>query len=99
MATALQQYKQKITAMQRVAEHRQVVQRAVHVAEIGTGAVAGGFLDARMPEIMGAPTSLLTGVAFTVAGVALAMPHISSVGVGMVIPHLYKVGQDFGAPS
>lgn len=97
--TALQQYKAKATAMQKVSQHRATVQKALHVAEAGVGAIAAGYVDAKMPSTMGAPTSLLGGVVLTVAGVSLAMPHLSSVGVGMVIPHLYKVGQDFAGTA
>jgi hypothetical protein len=97
--TALQQYKAKQSALSKMQMHRATVQKALHVAEAGVGAIAAGYVDTKMPQTMGAPTSLLGGVVLTVAGVSLAMPHLSSVGVGMVIPHLYRVGQDFASPN
>lgn len=97
MPTALEQYKAKSTALSRIREHRATVTKAMHVAEMGGGAFAAGVLDTKLGPVMGAPPSLLVGVATTAAGVALAQPHLAAVGVGMVLPHLYGVGQNIAA--
>lgn len=95
--SALEKFKARSTALQKVREHRGTVTKAMHVAEMGAGALAAGALDTKVGPLMGAPPSLLVGVAATVGGLALAQPHLTATGVGMVLPHLYGVGQNLAA--
>jgi len=94
---ALEAYKHKSTALQKVAKHRATLTTAVHAVELGAGALAGGALDGKWDSWMGAKPSLLGGIAITVAGVALDQPHAAAFGAGMIIPHLYAVGQSLTA--
>jgi hypothetical protein len=96
---ALDTYKHKTAALQKVAKHRQTLTTAVHAVELGAGSLAAGALDGKWSEWMGAKPSLLSGIAITVAGVALEQPHAAAFGAGMILPHLYAVGGSLTSPS
>lgn len=93
MSTALEQFKQKQTVMQRVQGHRNTVRRVVDASEAGAGAVLAGAMDTKLPAMMGAKPSLLVGIAALVGGAALSQRDAMAFGFGMVLPHLYGVGQ------
>ena len=89
---ALEAYRSKSSALQRINQHRNTVRRVVDVGEQSVGAVVAGALDAKLPAFNGAPPSLLLGVATTAAGVAMAQRDLVALGTGMLLPHAYDLG-------
>ena len=93
MATALEQFKARSSALARVNEHRQSVRKIVDYGEMAAAASLAGALDTRAPEVMGAKPSLLLGVALLAGGAAMSQRDMMAGGVGMLLPHFYGLGQ------
>ena len=92
MPSALEQYKAKSSALAKMREHRTTIRRAVDAGEMAVGAAAAGAVDMKLPSIMGAKPSLLTGIAFCTAGLVAEQRDAFALGMGMLLPHAYFVG-------
>jgi len=95
---ALERYKQKSSALARVAAGRAEVKMAVHSAEILGGAFVGGVLATNVPEIMGVPPDAGLGLLLVGVGIGMKQRDVASVGLGMLCGAANQYGRTLSIP-